>query len=307
LRSAFGRRTDHPLCEEGDGVQVSDLATIVLENGVPPPAEGSRPMAPDTPGLAQRLHDTGRFAGRVAHDFDNILMGVMGFAELTQPLLDPGSPAARYVGELLSVALRGLEATRQMHQFSRSGQASRRPTRLDDVWHADAPHRQAGLPSGVQLEADIPVELPPVAVAADPLCLVLRALVQNAAEAMTSGGPVAVSARPVNLSAPPSATLPEALRPGSYVEVTVADHGGGFRQDVLTKLTQDVFVTTKVRHRGLGLATVLRTLHVHGGGLVIESTPHGTAVRAYLPAAAIDPPASGMSTASASPTGGIHP
>ena len=266
------------------------------ETGSPVTTNGERVVPeppPATAGLAQRLHDTARFAGRVAHDFDNVLMGVMGFAELTHPLLDPSSSAAKFLGEILRVAQRGLEATRQMHQFSRSGQAIRRATRLDEAWLADEANRTAALPDGARADADLPPDLPPVAIAPDPLLVVLRALVQNAAEAMPAGGTVAVSARTTELSDPQPAALPAELPPGRYVEITIADTGTGFRPEVLPKLATELFVTTKVRHRGLGLATVLRTLHVHGGGLTIESTPRGTAVRVYLPTAITAPSAPG--------------
>jgi signal transduction histidine kinase len=226
------------------------------------------------PELVRRLTDTARLAGRMAHDFNNILMGVMGFAELAQPLV------------VSNVAQRGLEATRQMHQFSRSGRACPQPTRLTDFWAAHGPGRSIEVPTGVCLDVHTVPDLSAVAMASEPLRIIIAALVQNAAEAMPDGGPVTVAARSVQLAELTASILPMELPAGHYVQITVADAGNGFRPDVLRLVTDEPLVTTKIRHRGLGLAIVLRTLHAHGGGLRIESTPGGSSVHVYLPTTA---------------------
>jgi signal transduction histidine kinase len=165
----------------------------------------------------------------MAHDFDNILMGVMGFAELAQSALESDSPAANFLHELLRVAQRGLAATRQMHQFSRGGRVVPQPARVEDVWQSDRTFRTESLPPGTRVGADWPDDLPPVAVAAEPLRVVLRALVQNAAEASLAGATVGVRARAVSLAAPLTHALPAGVGPGEYVELTVTDRGPGFR------------------------------------------------------------------------------
>ena len=84
----------------------------------------------------------------------------------------------------------------------------------------------------------------------------------------------------------------------------MADAGPGFRPDVLRQVSEEPFVTTKVRHRGLGLAIAFRTLHAHGGGLWIESNPGGSVVHVYLPPAAPTESAPKDRPASANPLGG---
>ncbi len=229
----------------------------------------------------------------MAHDFDNLLMGIMGFAELTQTLLDPNSPANGYIRELLQVAERGLNFTRQMHQFNRGGRPSPQPTRLDEVWQADWQFRANELPTPATVQADLPADLPRVAVAAEPLRTVLRALVRNAVEASPAGAAVNVSAREVVLDLPQTGFLPADLEPGSYVEVVISDSGPGFRPEVLQRVAEEPFVTTKAGHRGLGLPTVFRILHAHGGGLGIETSARGTTARVFLPTASEARPASG--------------
>jgi two-component system cell cycle sensor histidine kinase/response regulator CckA len=257
--------------------------------------------------LVQRLHDSAWIAGRLAHDFDNILMGVMGFAELAQAHLAVGSTPAQYLNELLRVAQSALTSTRQMHQFSRAALPSDEPASLEEAWRVDASDRAAELAVDVGIEAHFAPDLPAVAVAIDPLRVILRQLVHNAAESMPGGGNVTVTGRAVECDEARPEVLPTGLPLGRYVELTVADAGPGFPAEVLARVAHEPFQTTKARRRGLGLATVLRILHTHGGGLSIESTPRGAAVRVYLPLADAPPPAPGPSPESAARLEASHP
>jgi signal transduction histidine kinase len=252
------------------------------------------------PAVAARLDDAARLAARVAHDFDNVLMGVMGFVELAQSQLGGETPAAKYLAESVQVASDALAITRQLHQFNRCGRRDARPTHLNQLVVGESLAGLAGLAEDLQVQADLPDDLPAMAVAAEPLHIILTHLIRNAAEAMAGAGVVMLTARTV---AGPDAkdVLPHQLPAGEFVELTVADAGPGIRGDLLGRLGREPFVTTKPRHRGLGLPTVVRTLHAHGGGLRIESSAKGTAVHVYLPSANRVPPAPGRNVARAAP------
>ncbi len=91
---------------------------------------------------------------------------------------------------------------------------------------------------------------------------------------------------------------------GAHLQITVSDNGPGIKPDVRRRLFVEPFFTTKVRHRGLGLAVAYRVLCSHRGGIQIEPVPApgtGTQVRIVLPLAAARPPAvaNGSFTASA--------
>ena len=77
--------------------------------------------------FAVELEQAAKVTSRMAHDFGNLLTGVLGFAELTLPLLPPNTPQHNYMSELLRVVQQGMTFTQQMHQFSRSGQKHPRP------------------------------------------------------------------------------------------------------------------------------------------------------------------------------------
>jgi signal transduction histidine kinase len=231
----------------------------------------------------ERLDDAARLCGRLGHDFDNILMGLLGFAELARAQVQSGTRAATYLDEMFTVAETAREVTRQLHLFNRCGRPNPFPTGLADVCDRNGLRETLGLPANVEVRTALQEDLPKVGISPDTLAAIVGQLVRNAAEAMPEGGPVVLTARPVSVSERIVDMLPAPIEPGGYVELTVADAGAGVPADFLHRIGREPFVTNKPRHRGLGLPTVLRALQAHGGGLRIESSSHGTAVVVYLP------------------------
>ena len=242
--------------------------------------------------LSQRLADAAVIAGRMAHEFDNILTGIIGFSDLSLPLLPAGSQAAKYSGEISKVGQRGILFTQQLHELSRSGYAKPQPGSVPVALATQATRLAAAAPA-VAVESDLAADLVGVAMEAGPLGVVLGHLLANAAEAMPAGGRIHVAADMVDLSATDAVGHLGAARPGRHVRLTVRDAGSGIKPDVRAKLFHEPFFTTKVRHRGLGLAVIYRSLCAHRGGIRIEPSPAadaGTTVRVVLPPAALRPP-----------------
>lgn len=242
--------------------------------------------------LQQRLQDAAVIAGRMAHDFDNILTGIIGFADLTVPLLAPGSQPAKFVGEIAKVGQRGIGFTQQLHQLSRSGQIKPQPGSVAAAVAKEEARLRPAMPAGFQVQTTIPPGLAAVGMDTGPLQTVLGHLIENAVEASPPGGVVTVAARAVELNAADAKAYLGQVGPGAHVEVTVQDRGPGMKPELRAKLFVEPFHTTKVRHRGLGLAIVYRVLFAHRGGVRIDPAPApdtGTVVRVVLPLAAARP------------------
>ena len=247
----------------------------------------------DSERLHQRLSDAAVIAGRMAHDFDNVLTGIIGFADLTLPLVNALPQPAKFVGEIGKVGQRGIVFTQQLHQLSRSAQVKPHPGAVAAAVTKEELRLRPTTPTGLHLSTDLPADLPPVAMDAGPLGLVVGHLLENAIEACPPTGRVAVSAREVELTATDARAYLGRVTPGPHVELTVRDSGSGIKPEVRARLFAEPFYTTKVRHRGLGLAVVFRTLYAHGGGIRIEpATPPdaGTVVRVVLPPGVVRPP-----------------
>ncbi len=249
------------------------------------------PTAVDPDRLHQRLADAAVIAGRMGHEINNLMTGIVGFSDLILPLVPPGSPAAKYVGEIAAVGHRGTEFTRQLHQLSRSGGAKPTPASLTAVLTKEIA-RLVPAAAGVGVVNETSASLPPVAMDSGPLSAVLGHLLANAVEAVPAGGPVTVSARPVDLTPAAARGYLGQATAGPHVEVTVRDEGPGVKPIALPWLFVEPFLTTKVRHRGLGLAVVYRTLSAHRGGVRLDPASEpgtGTVARVVIPVAAVRP------------------
>ena len=148
------------------------------------------------------------------------------------------------------------------------------------------------LAPGVQFLSAVPANLAHVGMENGPLAVVLGHLLENAVEATPPGGRVVVSARLVELTPADARGYLGQVGPGPHVEVAVQDSGPGIRPEVRSKLFVEPFYTTKVRHRGLGLAIVYRTLYAHRGGVRLDPAPPpetGTVARVVIPPAAARP------------------
>lgn len=249
--------------------------------------------------LEQRLADSAVIAGRMGHDFNNILTGILGFADLTAPMLTPGSQAAAFVAEITKVGQRGTAFIQQLHQLSRSGQAKPTPGSVVATLAREEVRLKPPAYPAVRVEKDFPPNLPAVAVDAGPLQIALGHLFENAVEATPAGGLVRITAREVQLTETDGRAYLGKVGAGPHVVVTVTDSGPGIKPDVRRRLFAEPFYTTKPKHRGLGLAVVFRILAAHRGGIQLDPVPPpgtGTQARVVLPLAAARPPAAAVPT-----------
>lgn len=249
--------------------------------------------------LSQRLADASVIAGRMAHDFDNILTGIIGFADLTGPMLPVGSQPAAFVAEIGKVGQRGILFTQQLHQLSRGGQTKPTPGSVPAAVAKEETRLRQAMPAGIRLTKDLPPTLPAVAMEAGPLQTVLGHLMANAVEACPPNGLVSVSARTVELTEADAREYLGKVSVGGHLEVTVADAGAGIKPEVRRRLFADPFFTTKVRHRGLGLAVTYRILCAHRSGIQIHPAPApatGTTAQVVLPLAARPAAVTGTTT-----------
>lgn len=233
--------------------------------------------------LHQRLQDAGTISGRIAHAFDNVLTGVMGFAELTLSQTDARSPNHSFLEEVVKAAQQGVQLTQQLHFFGRCAVPTRGPAILSYVVSEEEARVRPLLEPGVTLQVDVPAETPDVAIDAELYRQVLGHLLDNSREALGGKGKIELSARRTDVDRSTAAATLGSLEPGPCVEVTVANNGPEISADVRRRLLQEPFFSTKPRHRGLGLAIVYRILDAHHGGLRMSSSPEKTVVQVYLP------------------------
>ncbi|HWO08876.1 MAG TPA: ATP-binding protein, partial [Polyangiaceae bacterium] len=242
---------------------------------------------------SQKMDALGRLAGGVAHDFNNMLTGILAAAELLGFRLaelkveDPDDN----IRIIVQSAQRAAELTRQLLVFSRQRPPAKTQLDLNRV----IGEARALLARSIDPRIVIECEL----LATDPLVLGDRALLQsavlnlgiNARDAMPQGGKLRIATRNVVLGADVCAQSAFALKPGPHVELVVQDDGTGMDPATEARIFEPFFTTKGVgRGTGLGLAAVHGTLVDHGGAIQVESSPgRGTTFTLWLPQAVAAP------------------
>jgi two-component system cell cycle sensor histidine kinase/response regulator CckA len=240
---------------------------------------------------AQRLETLGRLAGKIAHDFNNILTTIVGFSDLLLEDLQ-GHPCVEDILEIKKAGERGATLTSHILAFARREQPN-----LDALDMAEAVHGVSGmlgqlLPKTITLEMEAAPDLPHAMADLGQVEQALVNLVVNARDAMPSGGTVRVKTDLVTLTGAHTgsarensltgSTLPP---PGRYVTVSVEDTGSGIDSETLDRIFEPFF-TTKPRGAGtgLGLSTVISIVKGCGGGVEVNSVVgEGTRFILYFP------------------------
>ncbi|HET7695981.1 MAG TPA: ATP-binding protein [Vicinamibacterales bacterium] len=233
---------------------------------------------------AQKMEAVGRLAGGVAHDFNNVLTAIFGYADLLLDGFAAEDPRRADVEEIKRAANRAAALTRQLLAFSRKQVMQPRRLNLNDIIQ----NIQKLLGKLLGDEVELRVETDPLLgdVRADPgqLEQVLMNLAANARDAMPEGGRVTIVTANQDLRLEDTAGL-VGLVPGSFVTLTVSDTGHGIPEQVRRHIFEP-FYTTKAQGKGtgLGLATVYGIVKQSGGWIYLNEAPGpGASFRIYLP------------------------
>ncbi len=233
---------------------------------------------------AARLEAVGRLAGGVAHEFNNLMHSVIGYAELAAAGVEPDHPIRADLRAIEHAGTRAAELTAKLLQFS-----GRQPDLRQDL-DVSARVRAASSRLGTLLPAGhtLALDLAPAARAyVDPhqLDQLLTQLVANAAEAVRAGGEVALVVRSEASGAGSPGAEVIAPGPGPHVVLEVVDTGVGIGDDELRQVFEPFFTTRPVHEAsGLGLAAVYGIVVAHGGGLAVTSAlGRGTRVTVRWP------------------------
>ena len=236
---------------------------------------------------SQKMEAIGKLAGGVAHDFNNMLTAILGYASMIYDDAPEGAPAREQASQVRRAAESAASLTQKLLAFSR-----RQVLQADHLDFATMQDSLLGLIRRVigenitvttHLDGDLwPILADPVQVEQSILNLAI-----NARDAMPNGGTLQI----VACNAPRPAGERRAdgdVKPGDYVQITVSDTGIGMDDATRARMFEPFF-TTKPQGQGtgLGLATVYGFIRQCGGHINVISTPgEGTTIEMLLPRAA---------------------
>ncbi len=233
---------------------------------------------------ASKLESLGTLAGGVAHDFNNVLAGIVGFAEMAQDTAPMGSDQARHLDRVLQAALRGKALVERILAFSRGGARETSVFDLAPVVEEVLSLLAASLRPGVILERGLAAH--GALVRGDPTQAfeAVMNLCTNAMQAMPEGGMLSVQLERRHVTAL-QVLSHSRLAPGDVVALTVSDQGCGITAEVMERLFEPFFTTRrKQAGTGLGLAVVHGVVAEFGGAIDVRSTAgQGASFTLYFP------------------------
>jgi two-component system cell cycle sensor histidine kinase/response regulator CckA len=232
-----------------------------------------------------KMEAVGRLAGGIAHDVNNLMTVVTGYAELLLEELHDRPRLHHMTAEMKRAADRGTLIAQQLLAFSRKQMLSPAVVSLSETVASMEPSLRRILGDDIDLTCPMPSDPCSVYVDAAQIEQVVANLAINAREAMPSGGRLTVSVAQVELNTAGSVRGPE-MPQGPYVALQVADTGHGMDLETQAKIFEPFF-TTKPRGQaiGFGLATVYGIVKQSGGFVYCDSAVGvGTTFTVYLPA-----------------------
>lgn len=232
--------------------------------------------------MAERYEAVGRLAAGVAHNINNLMTVVTGYAGIVGESLPPGDPRRKKCEVIADAGGRAAQLSDHLLSYGRKQMLIPEKFELGAALSgmADRLAEVAGSRALVLL-AENPF---PVTLTADPhhLANALEHLVANASESMPEGGTIRIRGR-MKTVAPDEVPEGIPMTPGSYAVIDVTDTGCGMPPETADHALEP-FVSTKLFGRGLGLPSVYGFVRQSGGYIEIRSAKDaGTTVSLYLP------------------------
>jgi PAS domain S-box-containing protein len=235
---------------------------------------------------AERMQATGRLAGGVAHEVNNMMTAILGFGDFLLRSFPESDGRAADVEEILKAARRAADVTRQLLAFSRQQVLHPRTIDLNLVIRDLLPMLQRSVAEQHELAARLAPEA--CCCHADPgqIEQVLLNLVLNARDAMPGGGRITVQTSRQSFDAAYAARHPDLMLPsGEFIMMSVSDTGAGMDPATMHRIFEPFFTTKPVgQGTGLGLSTAYGIIKQSNGFIFAYSERgQGTVFKVYLP------------------------
>jgi two-component system, cell cycle sensor histidine kinase and response regulator CckA len=233
---------------------------------------------------AQKMESVGRLAGGVAHDFNNLITGIMGHAELAMVGLPQDHPAVPDLDAILEGAERSARLTRQLLTFARKQVFEPRTLNLNQAVEGMTRMLQRLIGEDITLDWQPASELWEIWIDPSQVDQILANLCVNARDAIEGTGRISISTENRRITPPEAQGEPD-LKAGDYVVISVRDTGCGMSEEIIEQIFEPFFTTKEAeRGTGLGLATVYGIIQQNHGAIRVESKPGaGSTFRLFLP------------------------
>jgi len=231
----------------------------------------------------QRMESLGTLAGGIAHNFNNLLMGILGNISLILLNKNPSHPDYEKLKNVEHLVQEGAKLSQELLDFARGGKYQVEPTDLNKVVKRSS-DMFAQTKRQIKIYTKFQKDIWTVEVDVGQIEQVLLNLYINAWQAMPGGGELYLETQ--NITLDENYVRPFKVKPGPYVKISVTDNGVGMDETTKQRIFEPFF-TTKEENRGtgLGLASAYGIIKNHGGIITVYSEKgRGTTFNIYLPA-----------------------
>ncbi|MDP3479518.1 MAG: response regulator [Desulfoprunum sp.] len=233
---------------------------------------------------AQKMESVGQLAGGVAHDFNNMLGVILGYAEIAQSQLDPAHPLFNNLEEIRKAAIRSADITRQLLTFARKQNVEPKVLDLNETVEGMLKMLRRLIGEDINLAWLPGTGLWQIKMDPSQIDQILANLCINARHAIAGVGKITVETGNSTLEEEYCASHAGFVS-GEYVRISVSDNGCGMDKETLSHIFEPFFTTKSTgQGTGLGLATVYGAVKQNNGFIYAYSEPgQGTTFTIYLP------------------------
>jgi len=232
---------------------------------------------------SRKMESVGRLAGGVAHDFNNFLAIILGYAEMAMGQIDATHPLYGKLEKIHDAARRSADIVRQLLAFSRKQAISPKVLDLNATVEGMLKmlHRLIG--ENIELVWSPTTDLPSIKMDRSQLDQILANLCVNARDAITNIGRIVIETKAAVFDEEYCSLHPE-FHPGTFALLSVSDNGCGMERSLIDNIFEPFFSTKGVQGTGLGLATVYGIVKQNNGFINVYSEPgKGSVFKIYLP------------------------
>ena len=232
---------------------------------------------------AQRMESIGTLAGGIAHNFNNLLMGILGHASLMLLKTDPDHPNHKRLKNIEKQVESGSKLTSQLLGYAREGSYEVKPISLNQLVN-ETSDTFGMTKKEITVHQELSEKLYGIKADQGQIEQVLLNLYVNAADAMRGGGDLYL--KTINVADKDMTGKPYKVKPGNYVLLTVKDTGVGMDEETKERIFEPFFTTKGLASgTGLGMASAYGIIKGHGGYIDVDSKKgEGTTFSIYLPA-----------------------